>query len=126
MSDGEIESTLAARELPILRAALRRLEAADDLPELEDIRQEAAIDNVKQFRTAVTALRDAGYIDVLFTGGWTSEQAAGANIVLPSKVAGHSSPDVTLRVYSHLMPSGAADAADLYDPIATVKEAINA
>lgn len=50
----------------------------------------------------------------------------GANIVLLSKVAGHASPDVTLRVYSHLMPSGAADAADKYDPIATtIKEAVN-
>lgn len=50
----------------------------------------------------------------------------GANIVLLAKVAGHASPDVTLRVYSHLMPSGAADAADKYDPIATtIKEAVN-
>ena len=48
----------------------------------------------------------------------------GANIVLLSKVAGHSSPDVTLRVYSHLMPSGAADVADLYDPI-TAKAAVS-
>lgn len=47
----------------------------------------------------------------------------GANIVLLSKVAGHASPDVTLRVYSHLMPSGAADAADRFDPI---KAAANA
>lgn len=42
----------------------------------------------------------------------------GANIVLLSKVAGHVSPDITLRVYSHLMPTGAADAADKFDPIA--------
>jgi integrase len=44
----------------------------------------------------------------------------GANIVLLSKVAGHASPDVTLRVYSHLMPSGASDAADRFDPIGAI------
>ncbi len=41
----------------------------------------------------------------------------GANIVLLSKIAGHSSPDITLRVYSHLMPTGASDAADKFDPV---------
>lgn len=49
----------------------------------------------------------------------------GANILLISKLAGHASPDISLRIYSHMMPTGAADAADLYDPI-TKKEAVNA
>jgi integrase len=41
---------------------------------------------------------------------------AGANILLVSKIAGHASPDITLRVYSHLMSDGADKAADAFDP----------
>lgn len=72
----EIQSTWATRELPILQAALRRLDVGDDFPELEEIRQEVGV-SPRQLRVAVTALRDAGYIDVLFTGGWTEEHASG-------------------------------------------------
>lgn len=49
----------------------------------------------------------------------------GANILLISKLAGHASPDISLRIYSLMMPTGAANAADLYDPI-TKKEAVSA
>lgn len=40
----------------------------------------------------------------------------GANILLISKLAGHASADITLRVYAHLMSDGADKAADVYDP----------
>ena len=40
----------------------------------------------------------------------------GANILLVSKGAGHGSPDITLRVYGHLMNDGASKAADAFDP----------
>lgn len=46
--------------------------------------------------------------------------AEGARITLVSKVAGHSSPDVTLRVYSHLLGEDLRKAADLYDPLRVV------
>lgn len=72
-----IESTWATRELPILRAALQRVDAGNDLPELEEIRQDAGVKDVTQFRVAVRALHDAGYLKVLFTGGWTPDSAAG-------------------------------------------------
>lgn len=42
---------------------------------------------------------------------------AGANILLISRIAGHAKPDVTLRVYSHLMHDGVIAAADTYDPL---------
>ena len=47
----------------------------------------------------------------------------GANIVLLSKIAGHATPDITLRVYPHLMPTGAAEAADMYDPLGIASDA---
>jgi integrase len=43
--------------------------------------------------------------------------AEGARITLVSKVAGHASPDVTLRVYSHLLGEDLRAAADKYDPL---------
>jgi len=43
--------------------------------------------------------------------------AQGANILQIARVAGHADPSVTLRVYSHLMADGLAEAAALYDPL---------
>jgi integrase len=40
----------------------------------------------------------------------------GANILLVSKIAGHASADITLKVYAHLMSDGADKAADAFDP----------
>ncbi len=50
--------TWATRELPILRAALRRIDAGEDLPTLEDIRAEAGLD-VVQMRAGLMALDGA-------------------------------------------------------------------
>ncbi len=46
--------------------------------------------------------------------------AQGANVLELARVAGHADPSVTLGVYSHLMASGLAQAADLYDPLRTL------
>jgi integrase len=43
--------------------------------------------------------------------------AQGANILQIARVAGHADPSITLRVYSHLMADGLAEAAALYDPL---------
>jgi integrase len=43
--------------------------------------------------------------------------AQGANIVQLARVAGHADPSVTLKVYSHLMADGLAEAAARYDPL---------
>jgi integrase len=43
--------------------------------------------------------------------------AQGANILQISRIAGHADPSITLRVYSHLMADGLAQAAELYDPL---------
>jgi integrase len=45
----------------------------------------------------------------------------GANILQVARVAGHSDPAVTLRVYAHLFEDGLAEAATKYDPM---KEAL--
>lgn len=51
---------------------------------------------------AVTQARRVGKLDVLVC----------------QKIAGHASPDITLKVYSHLFASDIADAADAFDPFA--------
>ena len=43
--------------------------------------------------------------------------AEGARITLVAKVAGHVSPDLTLRVYSHPLGEDLRAAADKYDPL---------
>lgn len=75
MSDA-IESTWATRELPILRATLRRFDAGRAFPEVEEIRQEVGLSS-DQMYVALRALHDAGYVDVVFAGGWTDTQASG-------------------------------------------------
>jgi hypothetical protein len=45
--------------------------------------------------------------------------AQGANILQVARVAGHSNPAVTLRVYSHLFRDGLAEAAAKFDPLKT-------
>jgi integrase len=43
--------------------------------------------------------------------------AQGANILQISRIAGHADPSITLKVYSHLLADGLAEAADRYDPL---------
>ena len=70
-----LENTWTTRELPILRSALRRLDAGEDFPNLEEIRAEVGLD-VTQMRAALKALENAWppYIEVIHAG-------MGANLV---------------------------------------------
>jgi integrase len=43
------------------------------------------------------------------------------DILLLSRIAGHSDPSITLRVYSHLMTADVEAAADAHDPIAATR-----
>jgi integrase len=52
--------------------------------------------------------------------------AQDANILLVARIAGHSRPDVTLRVYSHLFREGLAEAAIRFDPLAPAAAAVAA
>jgi hypothetical protein len=72
-----ISDTWASRDLPILAAALRRLDAGED-PSLEDIRADAGL-TVAQLAAGLKALEGASppYIEVGYTGGWTDDQANG-------------------------------------------------
>jgi integrase len=45
-----------------------------------------------------------------------------ADILTLARIAGHSDPNVTLKVYGHLMKGSLAEAASLYDPL---REAVN-
>jgi integrase len=46
--------------------------------------------------------------------------AQGANILQIARIAGHADPSITLRVYSHLLQDGLAEAALRYDPLAPI------
>jgi integrase len=46
--------------------------------------------------------------------------AQGANILQIARIAGHADPSITLRVYSHLLSDGLAEAALRYDPLAPI------
>jgi integrase len=46
--------------------------------------------------------------------------AQNANILLIARIAGHADPNVTLKVYGHLMENALSDAATLYDPLREV------
>lgn len=46
-----------------------------------------------------------------------------ADILTLARIAGHSEPDVTLRIYGHLMQGPLADAAEKYDPLREAFEA---
>jgi len=48
---------------------------------------------------------------------------SGANILQISRIAGHADPSITLKVYSHLLADGLAEAADRYDPLITLHPA---
>lgn len=71
-----VGETWSWRELPILRAALRRIDAGDPIVDLEGLRAEVGLD-VVQMRTALKALHDAGYVEVAFRMGG------------PNRLAGH-------------------------------------
>jgi hypothetical protein len=71
-----VPETWPTRELPILRAALRRIDAGQ-VADLEEIRAELAMDGNVMF-AAVTALENAGYVDASLTMGWTDSKASGA------------------------------------------------
>ena len=75
---GEIESTWATRDLPVLRAALQRLDEGHNFAELEEIRQEVGL-SPKQLRASLRALEgaDPPYIEVDWGNGWTDDKAAG-------------------------------------------------
>jgi hypothetical protein len=79
MNDLSIEPTWATRELPILAAALRRVDAGDfDVHQLEGIRQELGF-TPDELLAGLRALRSADppYVDVQLMGGWTREHAGG-------------------------------------------------
>lgn len=40
-----------------------------------------------------------------------------ADILTLARIAGHSDPNVTLKVYGHLMKGTLSEAAELYDPL---------
>jgi hypothetical protein len=74
----EIESTWASRDLPILRAALRRLDSGEDSPELEEIRRELGFSG-DQLWAGIKALESADppYIEVELGMGWAHDRASG-------------------------------------------------
>jgi hypothetical protein len=75
----DLRETWSWRELPILRAALRRLDAGAGLADLEDIRAELGLtgDNVW---AGVHALQESTppYVTASYTMGWRQDHASGS------------------------------------------------
>jgi hypothetical protein len=74
-----VEDTWARRDLPILLAAYRRVEAGEQsVGQLEELRQELGL-TVLEFRGGLAALADAEppYIELELGGGWSGEKAGG-------------------------------------------------
>jgi hypothetical protein len=74
----EVTSTWATRELPILRAALRRLDEGADYAEIDLVRLETGI-HPQQLRAGLRALAtaDPPYIEFREASGWKDDYAAG-------------------------------------------------
>jgi hypothetical protein len=74
----DVESTWAARDLPVLVSAYRRFEAGErnDLTQMEAMRQELSLSYL-DFVAAMEALAgaDPPYIEVETAGGWNGERA---------------------------------------------------
>ena len=77
MTPSGITNTWASRDLPILAAALRRLDAGEDA-DLEEIRQEVGL-TPNQMYAGVQALEGAAppYIEVTLLMGWSDDRASG-------------------------------------------------
>jgi hypothetical protein len=77
MADSHIESTWAIRELPILAAALRFVDAGE-APRLADLCAETGL-SPRDFRVGLEALANADppYVEVDWAGGWSDEKVGG-------------------------------------------------
>ena len=75
--DWQIDSTWATRELPILVAALHRVDAGE-APSLAELGEDTGL-SPKVFRTGLEALESADppYVEVQWAGGWSDENFGG-------------------------------------------------
>ena len=127
----EPKTEAGEREVPVFARVRRELlahrlrssfKAADDLvfPDPVGRPQHPALAVRRELKAA---LKKAGLPELAFRFHALRHHAVsaliaeGARITLVSKVAGHASPDVTLRVYSHLLGEDLRAAADKYDPL---------
>lgn len=76
--EDQLRSTWTRRELPILRAALRAIDAGETPVPLEPIRAELGIPGM-EMHAAIDALANAEppYIGVSLTMGWSANHASG-------------------------------------------------
>ena len=82
----------------------------------------------REFRTAITAAneeRAEKELEPIPAIRWHDLRhfavsmliAQRADILTLARIAGHADPNVTLKVYGHLMRGAISEAADLYDPL---------
>jgi hypothetical protein len=71
----DVEDTWTRRELPILRAALRRVDNGEEL-DLEHIRLDTGLPGF-ELRRGLQALQEAGYLEVYLASGWSDDHAGG-------------------------------------------------
>jgi hypothetical protein len=68
MSDDAVSYTRTTRELPILQAALRRVDGGELNPTLDDIRAELGLDGVQMY-VALDVLEKSEYLELMRAGG---------------------------------------------------------
>jgi hypothetical protein len=77
MGDEAVSYTWTTRELPILQAALRRVDAGEINPTLDDIRAEVGLEG-DQMYIAVDALEAAEYLELMRAGGMRPDFIGGS------------------------------------------------
>jgi hypothetical protein len=82
MPGQSVTYTWTNRELPILQAALRRVDAGEMNPTLDDIRTEVGLE-VDQIQIAVDALEDADYLELRRAGVQRDEWRTRPSSTLP-------------------------------------------
>jgi DNA-binding transcriptional ArsR family regulator len=117
--------TWSRREGPLLRAALRGVDAGNEV-EFEQLAEETGLD-LQQVSIAMRALQDAGYLDASFAGAnsglvvrvhertrrelgtWPSADAIAADVLHALEEAAEREPDGSRKSWLRSFSSGAAD-----------------
>lgn len=143
VEDGRFKTDAGERDVPLFksirrvlleRKARERFSAPDDFVFATSIGTPVDPGNFvkRELRAAVTAANAKRATDkaaALPSFRWHDFRhyavsmliAQKADILTLARIAGHSDPNVTLKVYGHLMKGALADAAEKFEPLASVK-----
>jgi len=109
MGEAELRETWTTRELPILRAALSRIDGGTEYADLDELRVELGLTAGEVF-AAVGALANASppYLDVELRNGWDGVRSPGRIDSVYERARRSSEPGQPRRMWSRSsrLPSG--------------------